>query len=141
MLKIRGYSLTDETLEQMDELDQGIRSVSFYSLKPGDLVQFVYVVNHRDGTRETSTRFGLVVASRAGPGGWFSSTQDNLLLNVVEAGRLTKDMFSLMVDNLYKNRVACKYSSRILGAFLGLDNFKTFKAAQISSILNIQLIK
>ena len=133
MLKIRGYSLTDETLEQMDELDQGIRSVSFYSLKPGDLVQFVY-----DGT---STRFGLVVASKGGPGGWFSSTQDNLLLNVVEVGSLTKDMFSLMVDNLYKNRVACKYSSRILGAFLGLDNFKTFKAAQISSILTIHLIK
>tara|TARA_R110000782_G_C14679783_1_gene399891 strand:+ start:240 stop:629 length:390 start_codon:yes stop_codon:yes gene_type:complete len=116
-------------------IDQKYRAIetSYLGLRAGDLIQFSYV---------GSPRFGLVVASKRTSNGYFLSTQNNTLLNVVEVTKLTEGMFSLMINNLYKNRIACNYHSpRIIGMFLGDDNFKTFNVSKITNILSINIGK
>jgi hypothetical protein len=116
-------------------IDQKYRAIetSYLGLKPGDLIQFGYV---------ESSRFGLVVSSKRTSNGYFLSTQKNTLLNIVEVTKLTEGMFSLMINNLYKNRTACNYHSpRIIGMFLGDDNFKTFNISKITNILSINIGK
>lgn len=116
--------------DPVENIQFSLRSVSYLALNPGDIIQFLY-----EGYR----RFGLVVSSRRASRGVFLSTKNNRLLNIVELGGLTEAMFSLMINNLYRNRVACSYSSRILGTFLGKDNFKTFNIAKIAKILSYEI--
>ena len=116
--------------DPVQNIQFSLRGVSYLALNPGDIIQFLY-----KGYR----RFGLVVSSRRASRGVFLSTQKNRLLNIVELGGLTEAMFSLMINNLYRNRVACSYSSRILGTFLGKDNFKTFNIAKIAKILSYEI--
>tara|TARA_R110000782_G_scaffold63000_3_gene129232 strand:+ start:122 stop:508 length:387 start_codon:yes stop_codon:yes gene_type:complete len=126
-----GRKLEKSTITQLRDHSPRVRETSYLGLQAGDLIQFGYL-----GT----SRFGLVVASKRTRNGYFLSTQNNTLLNVVEVDRLTEGMFSLMINNLYKNRVACNYSSpRIIGMFLGDDNFKTFNVSKIVNILGINI--
>ena len=110
-----------------------VHETSWMGLQPGDLVQFYYI----DG----GVRFGLVVSSRRTSSGIFLSTRNNTLLNIVEIESLTDSMFSLMINNLYQNRDACNYySRRVLGAFLGKDNFRTFNVAKLTNVTKVSIL-
>lgn len=123
--------LESKITDLLEGFDFILKGVSYLALNPGDIIYFNY---------EGTTRFGLVVASAKASRGMFLSTQNNTLINVVELSRLTTTMFSLMVDNIYKNRVVCKYKSpALLGVFLGKDNFKTFNAAKMANITSLEI--
>tara|TARA_R110002126_G_scaffold84465_21_gene205278 strand:- start:1012 stop:1404 length:393 start_codon:yes stop_codon:yes gene_type:complete len=128
-----GRKLRKEASRQLSDLKYRVTENSYLGLQPGDLIQFDYV---------SSSRLGLVVSSKRTSRGYFLSTQNNTLLNIVEVDGLTGGMFSLMINNLYKNRVACNYySPRIIGMFLGDDNFKTFNIAKVHNILEVNIGK
>ena len=111
--------------------DYSVVETSYLGLRPGDLIQFSYT---------GSLRYGLVVSSRRTTDGIFLSSRNNTLLNVVTTQALTEAMFSLMVNNLYKNENACNYHSpRVIGAFLGKDNFRTFNVAKTKDIFKINI--
>lgn len=108
-----------------------LHETSYLGLGPGDLIQFLY---------PGGARYGLVVSTRTTSSGLFLSTQNNTLLNVVTIESLTDSMFSLMINNLYKNRSACNYySPKIIGAFLGKSNFRTFNVARMTDILKVEI--
>ncbi len=108
-----------------------VRETSYLGLVAGDLIQISY---------GGSYRFGLVVASRRTSTGLFLSSQNNRLLNVVLLDTISEAMFSLMVNNLYRNQSACNYhNKRIIGAFLGKDNFRTFNVSKVTDILKIEI--
>mgnify|MGYP003631228612 FL=1 len=110
-----------------------VHETSWMGLQPGDLVQFYYIAG--------GVRFGLVVSSRRTSSGIFLSTRNNTLLNIVEIESLTDSMFSLMINNLYQNRAACNYySRRVLGAFLGKDNFRTFNVAKLTNVMKVSIL-
>jgi len=110
-----------------------LTETSYLGLKPGDIVQITY---------GGSLRYGLVVSSRRTSDGMFLSSRNNTLLNFVQAETLSEAMFSLMVNNLYKNETACDYNSpAIIGAFLGKRNFRTFNVAKIRNILKVNVEK
>jgi len=109
-----------------------VRETSYLGLVAGDLIQLTYAGG--------SYRFGLVVASRRTSNGMFLSTQNNRLLNVVLLDTISEAMFSMMVNNLYRNQSACNYhNKRIIGAFLGKDNFRTFNISKVTDILKIEI--
>lgn len=124
----------DATLIQnLEDFNYTLTETSYLGLKPGDIVQLTYA---------GSLRYGLVVSSRRTSDGMFLSSRNNTLLNFVQAGTLSEAMFSLMVNNLYKNETACNYNSReIIGAFLGKRNFRTFNVAKIRNILKVNVEK
>ena len=108
-----------------------VAETSYLGLRPGDLIQITY---------EGSLRYGLVVSSKRTAGGIFLSTRNNTLLNVVLLPGLSEAMFSLMINNLYNNEVACNYRSpAIIGAFLGKQNFRTFNIAKVRDILKVNI--
>lgn len=110
-----------------------VNETSYLGLKPGDLIQFSY---------SGSIRQGLIVSSKRTSDGMFLSTRNNTLLNVVVTSSLSEAMFSLMVNNLYRNETACNYhSSRIIGAFLGNNNFRTFNVSKLRDILKLNIQK
>jgi hypothetical protein len=104
------------------------------AIKPGDLISFFY-----NGVLRT----GLVVRSKKAPGGTFKSKSNNSLINVysIDEGSLTGDTVQIIMNNLYRNRVACtyKYSTRILSFFFGSNNFRTFNLNNMSSITQIMI--
>ena len=109
-----------------------LHSTSYLGLRPGDLIEFKY---------QGSLRNGLVVASRRTTDGLFLSNLNNTLLNVVLVSELSEVMFSLMVNNLYKNETACNYySPKIIGAFLGRQNFRTLNVAKIRGLVKLNII-
>lgn len=124
----------DETLIQnLEDFKYTLTETSYLGLRPGDIIQITYA---------GSIRYGLVVSSRRTPDGMFLSSRNNTLLNFVQAGTLSEAMFSLMVNNLYKNENACDYNSpEIIGAFLGKRNFRTFNVAKIRNILKVNVEK
>ena len=104
---------------------------SYLGLRPGDLIHLTY---------EGSLRYGLVVSSRRTTDGMFLSTRNNTLINIVMVQGLSEAMFSLMVNNLYSNQVACNYySPAIIGAFLGKKNFRTLNVAKMRDILKVTI--
>ena len=104
---------------------------SYLGLRPGDLVEFNY---------QGTLRNGLVVSSRRTSDGMFLSSVNNTLVNIVLIPGLSDAMFSLMVNNLYKNESACTYQSpKILGVFLGKQNFRTFNVSKIRMLLQVKI--
>lgn len=121
--------LENYLLEYSDNLR--IVETSFLGLKPGDLITF----NYKDGTE----RSGLVVRSKRTSTGYFLSSRNNTLLNIFLVESITSGMFDLMINNLYRNRLSCtyKHTPRILGIFLGKNNFRTFNVRGIANIKQI----
>ena len=110
-----------------------VAETSYLGLRPGDIIQFTYA---------GSLRYGLVVSSRRTSDGMFLSSRNNTLLNVVLSQELSATMFSLMVNNLYKNETACNYQSpKIIGAFLGKQNFRTFNISKMRDIFKISITR
>ena len=108
-----------------------VTETSYLGLKPGNLIQLTY---------EGSRRYGLVVSSRRTSDGMFLSSRNNTLINVVLVRSLSDAMFSLMINNLYNNEVACNYNSpAIIGAFLGRQNFRTFNVAKMRDIFKVDI--
>lgn len=109
-----------------------LSQTSYVGLRPGDLVEFKY---------QGSLRNGLVVSSRRTSDGMFLSNLNNTLVNIVLIPGLSDAMFSLMVNNLYNNESACTYQSpKILGAFLGKQNFRTFNVSKIRGLVKVSII-
>jgi|TARA_S200002703_G_scaffold141684_2_gene133691 hypothetical protein len=109
-----------------------VTETSYLGLKPGNLIQLTY---------EGSRRYGLVVSSRRTSDGMFLSSRNNTLINVVLVRSLSDAMFSLMVNNLYNNETACKYTSpTIIGVFLGRQNFRTFNVAKMRDIYKVVIV-
>ena len=105
---------------------------SYLGLRPGDLVEFKY---------QGGLRNGLVVSSRRTSDGMFLSGRNNTLLNIVLLPGLSEAMFSLMVNNLYSNESACTYySPKIIGAFLGKQNFRTFNVSKMRGLVRVSII-
>lgn len=105
---------------------------SYLGLRPGDLVEFKY---------QGGLRNGLVVSSRRTSDGMFLSGRNNTLLNIVLLPGLSEAMFSLMVNNLYSNESACTYySPKIIGAFLGKQNFRTFNVSKMRGLIKVSII-
>lgn len=120
--------IEDYFVEYLDQIV--IKETSFFGLRPGDLITFVY---------EGSSRIGLVVKSKRTSTGYFLSTQNNTLLNVFLLDSISPDMFDLMINTLYRNRIRCTYknSPKILGAFLKDRNFRTFNVSKIHDLMTI----
>jgi len=111
-----------------------IRESSYLGVQPGDLILFSY---------EGVNRLGLVTKSKRAVRGLFLSSRNNLLMNIYLLDSITQSMFVLVVNNLYKNRIRCTYKNtpRILSAFLGKNNFRTFNVAKTSNIMFININK
>lgn len=122
--------LVNQELQQsLSDFPHRIAEVSYLGLRPGDLVQVTY---------GGSIKYGLIVSSRRTSDGMFLSSRNNTLINFVSIQGLSEAMFSLMVNNLYGNESACNYySPKILGAFLGKDNFRTLNVAKVRDILKV----
>lgn len=124
-------SVNQDLQQALSEYSYSLVETSYLGLRPGDLVQVTYA---------GSTRYGLIVSSRRTTDGMFLSTRNNTLVNFVAVQGLSEAMFSLMVNNLYNNEVACNYySPAIIGAFLGKQNFRTLNVAKIRDILKVNI--
>ena len=120
-----------ELQEYLGKFEYSLRETSYLGLRPGDLIQISY---------NGSFRQGLVVSSKRTSSGMFVSSRLNALLNIVLLDSISEGMFSLMVNNLYKNSNACNYNSpNIIGAFLGKKNFRTFNTSYINNILKVEI--
>jgi len=121
--------VSQELTDKLAEFSPKFVETSYLGLRPGDLIQLTY---------DKSFRYGMVVSSRRTTDGMFLSSRNNTLVNVVLVNSLSEAMFSLMVNNLYNNENACSYySPRIIGAFLGKSNFRTFNVAKMRDILKV----
>ena len=121
--------LDDSFRDKLSGKRYTVSETSYLGLRPGDLIQLTY---------EGSFRYGLVVSSKRTTDGMFLSSRNNTLVNVVLVRALSDAMFSLMVNNLYNNEVACNYNSpAIIGAFLGKQNFRTFNVAKMRDIFKV----
>ncbi len=122
----------NRTLQQLlEDYAVTVSETSYLGLRPGDYIQFTY---------RGALRYGLVVSSKRTTDGMFLSSRNNTLVNIVLTPALSEAMFSLMVNNLYNNEVACNYRSpAIIGAFLGKQNFRTFNVAGIRDILKVNI--
>lgn len=124
-------SVNQDLQQALSEYSYSLVETSYLGLRPGDLVQVTYA---------GSTRYGLIVSSRRTTDGMFLSTRNNTLVNFVAVQGLSEAMFSLMVNNLYNNEVACNYyTPAIIGAFLGKQNFRTLNVAKIRDILKVNI--
>ena len=120
-----------ELIQDLSQYSYRLSETSYLGLRPGDLVHVSY---------GGSTKYGLIVSSRRTTDGMFLSGRNNTLLNFVIVQGLSEAMFSLMVNNLYNNEVACNYySPAIIGAFLGKQNFRTLNVAKIRDILKVTI--
>jgi|TARA_S200002703_G_C3786350_1_gene242473 hypothetical protein len=125
--------LKEQTQESLADFDYTLRETSYLGVRPGDILEFTY---------NGSARTGLVVRSKRTGTGVFLSKRYNRLLNIILVETLSDAMFTLMVNNLYKNSTACSYHSpKILSLFLGKTNFRTFDVANVSNILTIDITK
>ena len=123
--------LSEDLQISLEQFTYSVRETSYLGLKPGDLIQLTY---------EGQFRQGLVLATPQNTRGMFVSSQYNSLLNVLVFDSLNEGMFSLMVDNLYKNPSTCNYSnSTIIGAFLGKENLRSFNTAKFADVLSIDI--
>lgn len=109
------------------------KEVPVFGLKAGDLIKFNY---------SGSARFGIVVKSRrSGFDGIFKSTRGNDLLNVFLLSSITTYGIRIIINTLYKDRIRATYKNtpNILGAFLGVDNFRTFNCKKTSDVVSFDL--
>tara|TARA_Y100000114_G_scaffold78526_1_gene72258 strand:- start:3861 stop:4247 length:387 start_codon:yes stop_codon:yes gene_type:complete len=118
--------------EKLVETQYQVVETSYLGLRPGDLIQLTYT---------GQLRYGLVVSSKRTTDGMFLSSRNNTLVNVVLTDSLSDAMFSLMINNLYNNEIACNYNSpAIVGAFLGKQNFRTFNVAKMRDIFKVVIV-
>ena len=75
-------------------------------LKPGDVIQFTYVTESKNGVYQ-----GLVVSTkRSGARGFrFAPTTLNTILQVVTLDSLSDQLLQFVINNLYKNRILSRY--------------------------------
>jgi len=123
--------ISEDLQISLEQFKYSVRETSYLGLRPGDLIQIGY---------EGRFRQGLVLATPHNTRGMFVSSRYNLLLNVLVFDSLNEGMFSLMVDNLYKNPSTCNYSNAtIIGAFLGKENLRSFNTAKFADVLSIDI--
>lgn len=122
--------LSDGQMAFQTEFDDNLKVVetAVAGVMAGDVVSFNY---------QGSERLGLVVKSRRTDfSGSFRSTRGNTLLNVFLLNSITNADCRLIINTLYRNRIRSTYvnSPKILSAFLGKENFRTFNVGLIADI-------
>lgn len=122
--------LSDGQMAFQTEFDDNLKVVetAVAGVMAGDVVSFNY---------QGSERLGLVVKSRRTDfSGSFKSTRGNTLLNVFLLNSITNADCRLIINTLYRNRIRSTYvnSPKILSAFLGKENFRTFNVGLIADI-------
>lgn len=122
--------LSDGQMAFQTEFDDNLKVVetAVAGVMAGDVVSFNY---------QGSERLGLVVKSRRTDfSGSFRSTRGNTLLNVFLLNSITNADCRLIINTLYRNRIRSTYvnSPKILSAFLGKENFRTFNVGLIEDI-------
>ena len=128
---VRQKRINEDLQDNLGPFNYKVKETSYLGLSPGDLIQLTY---------SGSLRYGVVISTPKNTRGMFVSSRFNVLLNVVVIDSLKEGMFSLMVNNLYKNPVNCTYSnSTIIGALLGRQNLRSFNTAKFKSVLSIEI--
>ena len=122
--------LSDGQMAFQTEFDDNLKVVetAVAGVMAWDIVSFNYA---------GSERLGLVVKSRRTDfSGSFRSTRGNTLLNVFLLDSISNSDCRLIINTLYRNRIRATYvnSPKVLSAFLGKENFRTFNAALIADI-------
>lgn len=122
--------LSDGQMAFQTEFDDNLKVIetAVAGVMAGDVVSFNY---------QGSERLGLVVKSRRTDfSGSFKSTRGNTLLNVFLLNSITNADCRLIINTLYRNRIRSTYvnSPKILSAFLGKENFRTFNVGLIEDI-------
>lgn len=99
------------------------------SLKPGDVVYFRYTLKNEEGMWTRGERIALIVSCNRGPGGFFISTRNNMLLSSFKLDNRDPEIAGFLLKSLYKNRRACNYYKVIdaLSVILGKRDFRTYK--------------
>jgi len=99
------------------------------SLIPGDIVYFRYVLRDKNGKWTRDERIALIVSCNRGPGGFFISTRNNMLLASFKLDNRDPEIVGFLLKSLYKNRRACNYYKIIdaLSVILGKRDFRTYK--------------
>ena len=117
-----------------------VKRVAFLSLRPGDLVLHNYTYENKKGRIVSGRRFGIVLSSKRTRNGHFLSTQNNTLLNLLLLESISEQLFTSVVNILYKNRKKCEYwTPAILQAFFGKENLRTFDWAKTSNIISVDI--
>ena len=130
---VRQKRIDEDLQANLGSFTYVVKETSYLGLTPGDLIQLTY---------SGSLRHGVVIGTPRNTRGIFLSSQNNTLLNVVVFDSLKEGMFSLMVNNLYKNPLNCTYSnSTIIGALLGKQNLRSFNTAKFDNVLSIEIHK
>ena len=97
-----------DKIKSLDPKDRIVRApeTSYLGLKPGDVVQFTYVTESKNGIYQ-----GLVVSTkRSGARGFrFAPTTYNTILQVVTMDSLSDQLLQFVINNLYKNRILSRY--------------------------------
>ena len=97
-----------ERITSLDPKDRIVRApeTSYLGLKPGDVIQFTYVSESKNGVYQ-----GLVVSTRrSGARGFrFAPTTLNTILQVVTLDSLSDQLLQYVINNLYKNRILSRY--------------------------------
>tara|TARA_R100001509_G_scaffold113462_1_gene68767 strand:+ start:691 stop:1278 length:588 start_codon:yes stop_codon:yes gene_type:complete len=97
-----------DRIKSLDPKERIVRApeTSYLSLKPGDVIQFTYVSENKNGVYQ-----GLVVSTkRSGARGFrFAPTTLNTILQVVTLDSLSDQLLQYVINNLYKNRILSRY--------------------------------
>jgi hypothetical protein len=97
-----------DRITSLDPKDRIVRApeTSYLGLKPGDVIQFSYVSESKNGVYQ-----GLVVSTkRSGARGFrFAPTTLNTILQVVTLDSLSDQLLQYVINNLYKNRILSRY--------------------------------
>ncbi len=97
-----------DRITSLDPEDRIVRApeTSYLGLKPGDVIQFSYVSESKNGVYQ-----GLVVSTkRSGARGFrFAPTTLNTILQVVTLDSLSDQLLQYVINNLYKNRILSRY--------------------------------
>jgi len=97
-----------DRITSLDPEERIVRApeTSYLGLKPGDVIQFSYVSESKNGVYQ-----GLVVSTkRSGARGFrFAPTTLNTILQVVTLDSLSDQLLQYVINNLYKNRILSRY--------------------------------
>jgi len=99
-----------DRIEELDPKRRLIRApeTSYLGLKPGDVIQFAYNTESKNGVYQ-----GLIVSTKSsGSAGYrFARTTYNTILQVLTLDSLSDQLLQFVINNLYKNRILSRYMS------------------------------
>lgn len=98
-----------DRVKELDPQERIVRAseIPYYALRPGDMVQFGYLLNGEQRLYQ-----GLVVSTkRSGSRGYRLTKDANTILQVLTLSGLSDEVMEFVVNTLYKNRILSRYLS------------------------------